>query len=208
MAAFTNPNVGLSVLSIKAGESILSPTALMRLKCQVVAQSQRPTTAPPRRRLGTGVSALTSRASTSRLGVSSIRSQFGEPSPFGFAAPAASMVPASPAAGELAPLTPSPSASGDFLDMSDLRLPLSPAPTAPSNFMKLDPFDDGVSSLLTIPEEGPLPVKMQDDAFDDDEDMVAEEDPALKLANLLVNSHEAGFDIDSLPTQIAVASLR
>lgn len=208
MASFTNPNVGLSVLSIKAGESILSPTALMRLKCQVVAQSQRPaTTAPPRRRLGTGLTAFATRAGTSRLGVSSIRSQFGEPSAFGFAAPSASMAPASPAAGELAPLTPSSSVSGDFLDMSDLRLPLSPAPTTPSNFMRLDPFDD-VSSLLTIPEEGPLPVKMQDDAFDDDEDMVAEEDPALKLASLLVNSHEAGFDMDSLPTQIAVASLR
>lgn len=92
-----------------------------------------------------------------------------------------------------APFSP----SAGFMDMRDFQLPMSPYSTASA-------FDDGVSVKS---EESSRFDEI--DEVDEDEDAPAHvDDAALAVAAVLVRAHEAGYEMDSLTTQIQIALLK
>lgn len=93
-----------------------------------------------------------------------------------------------------APFSP----SAGFMDMRDFQLPMSPYSTASA-------FDDGVS----VKSEESSRID-EIDEVDEDEDAPAAhlDDAALAVAAVLVRAHEAGYEMDSLTTQIQIALLK
>jgi hypothetical protein len=96
---------------------------------------------------------------------------------------------------EFTPFSP----SAGFMDMRDFQLPMSPYSTASA-------IDDNLSVKS---EESSY--RDESESVNEDDDVEHMEDPndaALAVASVLVRAHEAGYDMDSLTTQIQIALLK
>lgn len=231
------PNAGISVLSIPATQSILSPNVLLKFKCQLLAQRkanssmQRPV--------------MTKRTSQKRhfdmIGRQSMLTSLPfKPnySPLKWTESLPPSVPRTASGNNLAalsseseffgnvpPLHPTSSFThheeeDSFLNLSDLpsQLPRSPYVNMPEMAVKeeepFSPFSPVIKqeAMKQEPEYDFAREVMPDLAVKsevaEEEEQAQELDAAMKVAMILVKTHEAGYEMDSLTTQLQIAMLR